>query len=279
MELLEPGLLAEGDYKITLTGPQGQTFNIATPHRHEREHQPVLLLKGGTDGFRVKPERQARASVNRYGEREYGKRFPPFGGTLKTLVGAPGFKLGHVDRNWRKLWSPFEDTKVTVAATDGGNAFANFRLVDMSDLPHNLRGQPSYPCDVTWTCPDGAWSGPARTYTGAATVIDPSDTGFSAKLTLAWNTAEDLDVTFPAGNRITFKASSISKKLPDTVFFDLEPGMMGRPTDAAGNTLDTLWSAFAGKMRGFELTPHIPTRWALSGCELRVTPRYLHPWR
>lgn len=271
----------EGDYKITLSSGE-QVFNIATPHGHERAEQPVMLLQGGTDGFSVNPGVSRKATANRYGERVVGKKFPPFGGTMKVVVGDPSLRvsLAHVDRQWRRAWSPFEDTICTVAATDGGNAWARFRLVDMTDVPNNLRARPSYPCDVSWTCLDGVWFGKSRTYTGTAEVRDNSDAGLSPIVSLEWDTTQDLDVTFPDGRRITFPRSTATGSLPPIVYFDLEPGMMGHPTDAPdGDTMFTLWPAFQGKMRGVELIPRKPSYWTLSGCTLRVTPRYLHPWR
>lgn len=271
----------EGDYKITLSSG-AQVFNIATPHGHERADQPVMLLQGGTDGFSVRPDVARKATANRYGERVVGKKLPPFGGTMKVVVGDPALRvpLAHIDRQWRRAWSPFEDTICTVAATDGGNAWAHFRLTDMTDVPNNLRGRPSYPCDVAWTCLDGAWFGKSRTYTGEAEVRDISDPGLSPLVALEWDTARDFEVQFPAGNRVRLARADYKGDLPETVTFDLSTGMMGQPTTPTGEVLDTLWSAFQGKLHGVDLKPREPTRWSLSpGLTLRVTPRYLHPWR
>ncbi|WCZ37859.1 hypothetical protein [Corynebacterium jeddahense] len=270
----------EGDYKITLSSGQ-QVLNIATPHGQERADQPVMLLQGGTDGFSVKPDLTRRATVNKYGERVVGKKLPPFGGTMKVVVGNPALRvpLAHIDRQWRRTWSPFVDTVCTVTATDGGNAWARFRLVSMTDVPNNLRGRPSYPCDVSWSCLDGVWFGKSRTYTGSAEVRDTSDSGLSPIVSLEWDTSQDLAVTFPDGRRVSFARSSYTGSLPSVVRFNMEPGMMGQPTEPGGATMYEFWPVLEGKMRGVELTPREASYWNLSGCTLRVTPRYLHPWR
>ncbi|MBA1834169.1 hypothetical protein [Corynebacterium wankanglinii] len=279
MMQFDPNHVLEEGYQISYSSPTGELYQLHSRDRQANRYRRVALAKGGFSGGFAAPQFTEKETTNRYGARRAGVKLPPFEGTLSLIVRADERSLAFNRRDFTRAWSPFDPGTLYVVARDGNNASTPVVLNTIEEPPHETAGKRSMPLQVGYRALEGCWFGKARTYTGAATVIDSSDRGLSPVLTLAWTTAEDLDVTFPSGHRVSFKRSSYGGRLPDTVFFDLEPGMMGRPTDAAGNELDTLWSAFAGKMRGFELTPHIPTRWALSGCELRVTPRYLHPWR
>ena len=280
MELFDPNAVLEDGYQIGYSSPTGELYHLHTHDRQENRLRRVALEKGGWSGGFASPEFVEKATANRFGVRRAGVKLPPFEGALGVVVRADDRPLAFNRRDFTRAWSPFREGRLTVVAREGNNAWTPVVLSSISEPPYETARKRSLRLQVSYRALKGVWFGKARTYTGSAEVRDSSDPGLSPVVSLEWDTTRDFDVTFPDGRRLTFARSSYSGSLPPVVYFDLEPGMMGRPSASpGGETMYELWPAFLGKMRGVELTPREVSFWNLSGCTLRVTPRYLHPWR
>ena len=280
MQTFDPNKVIEDGYQITYSSPTGDLYLLHSHDRQANRQRRIALAPDGWSGGFAAPEFTEKETVNRYGARRDGSKLPPFEGSLAVAVRAGDRPLAFTRRDFTRAWSPYEEGKITVVAREGNNAWTPVVLTSISEPPHETARRRTQRMQIGYRALKGVWFGKSRTYTGSAEVRDTSDSGLSPIVSLEWDTTQDLDVTFPDGRRLTFPRSSATGSLPPIVYFDLEPGMMGHPTDAPdGDTMFTLWPAFQGKMRGVELTPRKPSYWTLSGCTLRVTPRYLHPWR
>ncbi|WP_018024081.1 hypothetical protein [Corynebacterium ulceribovis] len=266
--------IAHDGHKIIYHDTHGLLWLLHSRRESELERSPVFLAENGWAGGDATVVLTEQETVNRFGARVVGQKYPPFDGALDVVVRGMGKPLSTVWRQWRRGWSHSNPGVLQVISPEGEMFSTSVALRGFSDVTSDVSMESLVEERVEWRSLDGAWRGQVKEFTGDAEV--PSDGDLPPLVKVRWDSASTSSMTLPDGRTVQLP----SHPNGGVMTVNLDRGLMGHVTDSDGQTVSELWSQLRGTVFGVEIEPNSVTRWKVGpGATLEVSSRYTSPWR